>query len=1032
MSTLYPTIVLGIGTFGGNIVNLLRTLIYEELDQPGLPIFRFAQISSHTENEFNPQPSNNESDHAWEMMHVIRCTQAAEDTERIRHILQRERSDSVKDGIQEQGWKNWMDESLLNISVQTYEKGAGNNRMIGRCLLWNNWRRKAMVQSKLMNFIQEITNDVEVVRKTNDIMYRYHHRKLGEPETREINYVHSQPRVYLVGSMCGGTGSGMFTDLAYFFRALASQGLKIFGTFAVPDTITCNEPSRERLAANALAGLIELDYYMTDGTSYAERFPLENRPTESREKPFDFVNLISPRSIKGQTLGRAPVPNDTTLDELANIAAGSLFFEMLGGTEMRKAAIHVDFGARQDEWMTPKPDDTGFLRGFSTFGAATAHYPKYRIAGAAACKIVQEKMMAWIGRVNKKDPTTGKVSETRKEHDGLPAKEIAKKWFQMAWSRARERFCMGAAGTQSIRDEWQSDFNSIFLRRTTPKESDFRTLRDQMRLAPQGDPLNNRFVAGGRYAKLLESRLGSLRESMVDIIKEQYSRALDHIFSDDAVIPSDLPQNMDHLKDVLASLSGEIISEQMNSSPVVPTQTVSLSSLDNIFKEYEQAEKSAATWMLGARSAVSEYYRRLILNQYQTLLDKAGRTLEIAFLGKTLPELKEELERSIRNVNTRSINTIGNCIKYLQDHYRMLTTILKYDNLLLVVADRAKGIELDVEQCREKFLVNMWAEIFSEFQQFDKGSRSFKNQLIDPRVNYKQILTQMIDLMVRKLMGRMEGQQPFNIIDTLLSNYRLEVGTLAKGSVVLLELTPTYTDMFAGNHPRMICGGDPNEVGRLISVLNQEDLHDFDSAKRLGSSVNHMLHLYQEQAGMAIDDLLAYKDMLKHYNVYMRMGPEAGAETRILHTDRNISKYDKRIFRRIAGLKYSRDSKPSPFMIATEFFPDIFFSERPLSPGKIEAVFGWNDQGIERDEVYDPDAPEVFLMSIAHSDVACSYFKSRVQDLLEEMDELERVQRVNDIRSKLVDKFGRQNQRVSAFEQTFNSEFTQLIEFPWW
>jgi hypothetical protein len=194
-----------------------------------------------------------------------------------------------------------------------------------------------------------------------------------------------------------------------------------------------------------------------------------------------------------------------------------------------------------------------------------------------------------------------------------------------------------------------------------------------------------------------------------------------------------------------------------------------------------------------------------------------------------------------------------------------------------------------------------------------------------------------------------------------------------------------------------------------------------------------MLHLYQEQAGMAVDDLLAYQIMLRHYNNYMRMGPEASPDARILHTDRDITKFDKRIFRRMAELKYSPgNGKPSPFTIATQFLYDEFFSFRPISAAEIEAVFEWNDQGIERDEIYDPKNADAFLQSIARSEAGCRCFKERVQDLLEQMDRDDLVQRVNRLRSGLVQNYGRGDSRIDEFDAAFNPEFINLEALPWW
>jgi hypothetical protein len=75
---------------------------------------------------------------------------------------------------------------------------------------------------------------------------------------------------YLVASLCGGTGSGMFLDLAYLLRYhLATLGQRMsngyYAFLVLPDAFGgMPEVDRAGVRANAYAALKELDHYMND------------------------------------------------------------------------------------------------------------------------------------------------------------------------------------------------------------------------------------------------------------------------------------------------------------------------------------------------------------------------------------------------------------------------------------------------------------------------------------------------------------------------------------------------------------------------------------------------------------------------------------------------------------------------------------------------------------------------------------------------------------------------------------------------
>lgn len=83
-------------------------------------------------------------------------------------------------------------------------------------------------------------------------------------------------QVYVIGSTCGGTGSGTFLEMPALIRnALGSDKVQIHGLMYLPDTLTSLDPlNAAELEANGYASLKELDYYqglaMREG--YADGF----------------------------------------------------------------------------------------------------------------------------------------------------------------------------------------------------------------------------------------------------------------------------------------------------------------------------------------------------------------------------------------------------------------------------------------------------------------------------------------------------------------------------------------------------------------------------------------------------------------------------------------------------------------------------------------------------------------------------------------------------------------------------------------
>ena len=1030
MSELYPTIVIGLGTFGGHVVSNLRTLVFEELGVAGLPIFRFMQITTHQDlqAEFKIHPENLEREEEWEMFHFLKATIPTQDVTRIQTVM--EDDDPLSNA--EPGWRRWFDGSLAKNADICSVNGAKNIRMLGRACLWNNWIR---IQERLTNTIQHITHH-QAVDKANEILGDYYARKKGEAQARRENYVdNARPRIYIVGSLCGGTCSGMFLDVAYFFKTCGFRECDIFGMFSIPDKHTSQQPSQKRLCANAMAALFELDFFMHDSTEYSVHLPGSMSEKSCVEKPFKYVQIISPRS-RGRIypafkVGHNAETDKQTILEMAHVCSSTLFFELLSGTHGQKAAIHTDYYARYDHWNKPNQRGPGYLKGLSTFGAATAHYPKYRIAGGAAASLLLDKILSWTGKERLHDRDTNKIYIKERPLEKQRIKEIADGWLNKAYQNARPEIREASAKINA----WINEYDGLFLPAGAPRQSNAQQLMQELVNLPNGNAIASRFTAKGKYAAQISDKLPEFLRAMFMSLKDEFSRALETIVAEQGSASENMPKDLVELMAVVDMVQGELLSEKINNRPTLPSDSVTNGRLRGLADEFQRMENSLSARMVGVGNAGRDYYRQRMIDDFKAMLRQAQASLENGLIATVLDELQREVRVNIGEDMTKLMSAIDKSIRKLEEQYQSLVSLEQWDNLHWVSKDKTPGkngtpnIEYDVRECAKTFTPSMWPQVFSEVEKQDGGERTVKNIFMNPEEDHEKVISKITDQIVRKLMGRIDMRN-FDIIGKLIDDGNNKLTDLALRSEILLELAGNYIDVFGGVHPRLICGGREGSMERLRGNLNRSDIHEFDRMNAVETSIDHMLHFYQEEGGIAIDDLDAYPSLLEHYKSYIN---DKEAQQRILHTDKDPSKYDITIYHRMTALKNDRgEGKPSPFRIATEFLHDVFFLVVPTPNNSTEYLFEWQESGLRKDAEYRVSQKDLFLAKVATSEAGTDQFKRRIKELLLDMDETDLVQRCNEHGEKIRSAFGRGSKEEQQFQHYFNEAFIKKDGFPWW
>lgn len=208
----------------------------------------------------------------------------------------------------------------------------------------------------------------------------------------------NRPRVYVVTSLCGGTGSGMFIDLAYIvrhhLRQLGYTSPDVQAILFVP-TID-RTPQRTLAVANTYTALAELAYFSSPSIQYQCRFTTKEPAVLDPEKPFTRCVLL-------------PMPRNPELHALraAGSAASGLLlrelFSAIGPTADSLRGKHQQVGR-------------GGLN-CQSVGLYTLSWPRQRLLKRTVERFTQRLLQRWIIR------------------DGQHHREAIAHWLTPEWTR---------------------------------------------------------------------------------------------------------------------------------------------------------------------------------------------------------------------------------------------------------------------------------------------------------------------------------------------------------------------------------------------------------------------------------------------------------------------------------------------------------------------------------------------------------------------------------------------------------------------
>lgn len=815
-----PTLFIGLGTTGTNILIELRRMIYEEYGSPGLAILSSVAIETDQgKKAYDPRvptPVNAPAHHKIDMIHAT-----IQSCEGKKELLD-PRSQQYHPGL-----KPWLDPIILE--AQHFKDGAGHIRMAGRLCLWLNWEE---VEGRLTNAINSIRAPENVKTTRKDLMEYWKRRRTDTPPTDMIS---KDPTVYIVGTFCGGTCGGMFYDLAYMVRGLLENAgvvPRVYGIFTILDKQLASDAKRQPQVANCFQSLWELDHYQ-QLDQFKRRYEIEPRvgvkPKPRTEAPFDNIQILSP---SGNSWHNTIVDKDGEVrtDPLDFLVALNMFLDLDSNTGEQKKTIRSNLNSTF-AWRSRPKNGKGHIQYFNSYGLSAIWFPRHKIINAAATLLARELIEAWIAPPG---PGEAKIVRTEAEqfYDELKAEmkrglelDERRLFLQNLETQRAELLTKSFSQLQArLLTSFPTESKNI-LGQLGDKGLIERKLNDESR----AQQTRGREIIESQVEKLIASLASDSLRSIESATK--FFQELDNLIQDDIGSRVDWPE-LDFTSDQRGIKTRQ---RWEQSARNIWTRALGLS------HEAEQRHKehyldAYRGFILSRFDQIELYYLRTL---WQQLRDKIGLTSESQLAHtqdlrpwQRLSELKSNLEQ-VRNHLKEDFE------KYYQ----------KIDNPCVHVLPHGETIKADAEslaaRCR--------ATIFDHY--------------------FKETVTKLL-AHTGMTLYRLFNDEPRNTVDNLVSyfqkvcsetlgNQTRDMAKLARERLSDDELQPLLEDrsqplmQFVTSetivqNPNFIAGPVKDSVKNLVQSLHLRNLEIVESL------LENFLICYRERPPFAIDQLGVY------------------------------------------------------------------------------------------------------------------------------------------------------------------------------
>ena len=349
--SMIPTVLVGVGGTGAEVLLRVRRLIEESYGSLAkFPIVSFLWVDTDKDYKIgNPEAAGS----------------PLKDNEKYWASVSGKEVSDIMTNMHKFPWiESWFPKELER-NIGALEAGAGQIRACGRFAFFYNYHN---IKARFNEACDRVKGHENFMQDDYDIRV----------QSNGIN-------IFIVGSLSGGTGSGMILDLGYSIRDwLKGQGSPLITAIVPMPNAFASIKVGDRVQANGYAALMELSYFSDYRTEYVAQYSkgLSDEVQDTRP-PFDFSYLVGTKN------GEA----EFNLDQLREMIAQNIFLDLTSDFAPHKRSIRDNI---KGAWAQADPGGRGYPKNFMSFGLATIEIPIAQIRTTLANRLSSDLVSWWI------------------------------------------------------------------------------------------------------------------------------------------------------------------------------------------------------------------------------------------------------------------------------------------------------------------------------------------------------------------------------------------------------------------------------------------------------------------------------------------------------------------------------------------------------------------------------------------------------------------------------------------------------------
>ncbi|MBW4671797.1 MAG: zinc-ribbon domain-containing protein [Cyanomargarita calcarea GSE-NOS-MK-12-04C] len=349
--SMVPTVIVGVGGTGVEALSRVRRLVEETYGSlKNFPIISFLTIDTDKDYKVNNPGA---------------AGSPLQDHEKHWASVSGKEVNDIMSNTSKYPWiESWFPKELER-NIGALEAGAGQIRACGRFAFFYNYH-------KIKARFQEACSRVK----------GHENLMLSKYDTRVST---SGLNVFVVGSLSGGTGSGMLIDLGYCIRNwLKGQGSPLITSIVPMPNAFASINVGDRILANGYAALMELSYFSDYRTEYVAQYSTALLDeVRSKLPPFDFTYLVGTKNGE----------SEFSLDQIREMIAQNIFLDLTSDFAPHKRSIRDNI---KGAWAQADPGGRGYPKNFMSFGLSTIEIPMAQIRASLSNRLGMDFINWWM------------------------------------------------------------------------------------------------------------------------------------------------------------------------------------------------------------------------------------------------------------------------------------------------------------------------------------------------------------------------------------------------------------------------------------------------------------------------------------------------------------------------------------------------------------------------------------------------------------------------------------------------------------